>query len=117
MATPQRVARRGRGRPVPARRSGRTLLILGGIMLLAIGVLVGALVAAKRPAAEQPAIAVAAQESVPNAEPFGRAWGPQDAPIKVEEFIDYQCPACGAYARGIEPQVVAAFAASGKVRY
>jgi protein-disulfide isomerase len=117
MATQQRAARPGRGRPVPARRSGRTLLILGGIMLLALAVLAGALVAAKRPGAEQPAIAVAAQGSVANAELFGRAWGPQDAPIKVEEFIDYQCPACGAYAREIEPQVMAAFAASGKVRY
>jgi protein-disulfide isomerase len=53
----------------------------------------------------------------PNAEPNAIAWGPADAPIKVEEYLDYQCPACGQYARNFEGGVIDAFAASGKVRY
>lgn len=53
----------------------------------------------------------------PNADPENLAWGPADAPIKIEEYLDYQCPACGSYARNFEGGVIDAFAASGKVRY
>lgn len=64
-----------------------------------------------------PAIKTSAKPLPPNAEPNAIAWGPQDAPIKVEEFLDYQCPACGQYARSFEGGVIDAFANSGKVRY
>lgn len=118
MATSQKVARHGRGRPVPVRRTKRTLLMLGGVVLLILAVVVGAIVAAGRSSnVDQDGLTIASHQPVPNAEPFGRAWGPADAPIKIEEYIDYQCPACGAYGREIEPEVVAAFAATGKVRY
>lgn len=92
--------------------------MLGGVVLLVFAVVVGAIVAAgSSGTADQQELTVASQQLIPNAEPFGSAWGPTDAPIKIEEFVDYQCPACGAYAREIEPEVVAAFAATGKVRY
>lgn len=53
----------------------------------------------------------------PNAEPNGRAWGPADAPIQVIEYADYECESCGYFARTYEAEVVAAFAATGKVRF
>jgi protein-disulfide isomerase len=53
----------------------------------------------------------------PNTEANARAWGPVDAPVKIEEYLDYQCPACGAYAKNFEPGVIDAFANTGKVRY
>ncbi|MCL5998454.1 MAG: DsbA family protein, partial [Chloroflexi bacterium] len=53
----------------------------------------------------------------PATEANARAWGPADAPIKIEEYLDYQCPSCGVYARNYEPGVVEAFAQTGKVRY
>lgn len=52
-----------------------------------------------------------------NVEANGRAWGPADAPIKVVEWLDYQCPTCGAYSRNFEPGIEAAFSKAGKVRY
>lgn len=52
-----------------------------------------------------------------NAQPKERAWGPKDAPIKIVEFLDYQCPACGNFHKTMEAPVIAAFAASGKVRF
>lgn len=92
--------------------------MLGGVVLLILAVVIGAIIAAGRSGnVDQEGLTVAAQQVIPNVEPFGAAWGPKDAPITIEEFVDYQCPACGAYAREIEPEVVAAFAASGKVRY
>lgn len=64
-----------------------------------------------------PAVKTSAKLVPPNAEPNGFAWGPADAPIKVEEFLDYQCPACGQFAKNFEAGVIDAFASTGKVRY
>lgn len=52
-----------------------------------------------------------------NADSANRAWGPADAPIKIEEFVDYQCPACGSFNKTFEAGVVSAFAPTGKVRW
>ncbi len=52
-----------------------------------------------------------------NAEPNGVAWGPKDAPIKIEEFIDYQCPGCQGQWSQYEEAIIAALAPTGKVRY
>jgi protein-disulfide isomerase len=86
-----------------------------------MAILAGAVLAARRSSemsdASLPLVTASAQPAPPNAEPNGRGWGPQDAPIKIEEFVDYQCPACRAYALEVEPSVIAAFASTGKVRY
>lgn len=47
----------------------------------------------------------------------GRAMGDPDAPVIIEAFEDYQCPACAQYSRQIEPQVEQAFVESGEVYY
>jgi protein-disulfide isomerase len=60
---------------------------------------------------------VAGSETPPNADARGTAWGPANAPVKIEEFVDYQCPACGAQWARYEKEIVNAFAASGKVRF
>lgn len=52
-----------------------------------------------------------------NSDGATRAWGPVDAPIKVYEFVDYQCPACGQFNKSYEPAVIEAFAKTGKVRW
>ncbi len=94
------------------------------IAVIAVVVIGGALILSAIANQEQqqlasalPPVRAAGKEAPPNAEPFGTAWGPPDAPIKVEEYLDYQCPACGRYGRDIEPAVIAAFAPTGKVRY
>lgn len=91
-----------------------SILILGGAILISLG---DRREPGSRDTAALEPVVVTTKLTPPNAEVNGRAWGPKDAPIKVEEFIDYQCPACGAYARDLEAGVVEAFAATGKVRY
>lgn len=66
--------------------------------------------------AERP-VTVVSDPAPASAEPFGRAWGPKDAPITVIEYADYECESCGYFAKNYEHDVVAAFATTGKVRF
>ena len=42
--------------------------------------------------------------------------GESTAPVLISEFGDFQCPSCGAFARGIEPQIRAAYIETGRAR-
>ena len=46
------------------------------------------------------------------AQTLGRA----GAPVTIVEFGDYQCPSCGAFARGTEPALIRKFVDTGVVR-
>lgn len=48
---------------------------------------------------------------------FGRSLGSPDAPVKVDIWIDYQCPACRQFNQAIEPQLVDAYITTGKIRF
>lgn len=47
----------------------------------------------------------------------GLSMGDPNAPVKVVEFADYQCPACANYALGLEPTIVQNYVATGQVYY
>ncbi len=42
--------------------------------------------------------------------------GDPSAPVVIDEYGDFQCPSCGAFARRTEPQIRAAYIDTGKVR-
>jgi protein-disulfide isomerase len=42
--------------------------------------------------------------------------GDRAAPVLIEEYGDFQCPSCGAFARSIEPQIRAAYIDTGLAR-
>ena len=42
--------------------------------------------------------------------------GDAKAPVLIAEYGDFQCPSCGAFARTVEPQIQAAYIATGKAR-
>ncbi len=95
----------------------RTTIIFGVIAVLAILLIGGAILLSNASQPKQPDITASTKSIPPNAEKNGRAWGPADAPLKIEEYLDYQCPACGSFFSGFEKGVVDAFASTGKVRY
>ncbi len=45
----------------------------------------------------------------------GLTMGDPNAPVKVIEFADYQCPGCGSYWATLEPQIIADYVNTGKV--
>lgn len=47
----------------------------------------------------------------------GTVMGEANAPVTIEEWADFQCPACRAFAVNVEPQLRAAYIATGKVRF
>jgi protein-disulfide isomerase len=49
--------------------------------------------------------------------PDGTALGNADAPVLIEVWEDFQCPACQGYSETIEPQVTQNYVATGKARY
>ncbi len=51
-----------------------------------------------------------------NAQAFGTTLGSQDAPIKLEEYADFQCPACGAFARGSLRQIIDKYVNTNQVQ-
>lgn len=102
-----------------AQERKQTLTILGVIAVIAIVLIGGAVVLSNRNSANATSNAITASThpTPTNAQANERAWGPADAPVKIEEYLDYQCPACGSYNRNYEEGVIEAFAKTGKVRY
>ena len=47
----------------------------------------------------------------------GRAMGDPEAPVLIEVYEDFQCPACKTYTEQIESQVTEAYVATGDVHY
>lgn len=92
--------------------SGTTGIILAGVVaLVAVG---GLIYAQQRPTA---ADTMAASPTPPNNVAMsGKAQGLDTAPVTIEEFADFQCPACKLFHDTIEPTLVSDLVASGKVR-
>jgi protein-disulfide isomerase len=47
----------------------------------------------------------------------GSSTGNPAAPVKVEEFADFQCPACGVFSVSLEPILINEYVRTGKVYY
>jgi protein-disulfide isomerase len=97
----------------------QALVIIGVLAVVIIGaaVIISQNGGAPAESAALPAPKAVTRTVPANADPNGIGFGPADAPIQIQEFVDYQCPACGAQWAANESAIVEALAKSGKVRY
>jgi protein-disulfide isomerase len=47
----------------------------------------------------------------------GTAMGDPDAPVRIDVYVDFQCPACRGYSEQVEHQVIDNYVATGQVYY
>ena len=106
----RREARRERA-PHPApRRAGVTrtqLLVVGVVAVIAVAAFIYVGTASSRtPVATVP----------PGVVQNGQVLGQANAPVTIDEWADFQCPACGIYVRNTEPQIRTTYVANGQVK-
>jgi protein-disulfide isomerase len=110
----RRDAKRDRRQRAQTKRPGASLpaLTFGAIALGIVGVITYAVVTAPPPLVElnEPAA------SSPGQVADGLALGAWTAPVTVELWSDFQCPACGLFTKSMEPALVRDYVLPGKVR-
>lgn len=99
------------------------VVVIAGVSLAAVAVVIafslriggdesGVVVDQNVPTVE-PSSRVCASGSVPV---DGNICGDEDAPVKIIEYSNYQCPWCGRFARETEPEIEREYVATGKVQ-
>lgn len=111
--------RKQTGAPSPRNNGNRKPAIIAVSAVVAIAVIVGVYAMTRPPAPSSDSLPVAA----PNAPDFpavldqyGISVGPEDAPVVVREFADYQCPACASFAPASK-RLKDEYVDTGKVRF
>lgn len=101
--------------PAPVWRSP-LVLMTGGAALVGLVIVVLAFTGVIAKPAVAPAQITTPAYLTPTAEADGRSIGPADAPAQIVVYSDFQCPACGEFARTVEPRLISDFVSKGKLR-
>jgi protein-disulfide isomerase len=113
----QRLASASTATPKPAWQSPMVLLTVGAVAVGLVVVLVASGVLSGTGGSSTGELLVPIRptptELVDPTNP--RALGPADAPVTVEVWSDFQCPACGFFAKSIEPDLIDEYVRTGDV--
>ncbi|GHD50632.1 Thioredoxin [Marinobacter persicus] len=106
------------GAPSP-KRNGRRTSVLIGVVALAALIMTGLYILTKPPTPQDETLPVAGPDTPPFPEDmdrYGVSIGPDDAPVVVREFADYQCPGCANFAEASQ-RLKREYVESGQVRF
>lgn len=119
----RRAAERARGTspaggPGTTGRRGSPILWITALVGVLAVVFIGAMVMLQGsgPAKVDAAGLIAPKSPTPIALADGRSLGKADAPVTLDIWSDYQCPACGQYAEIVEPALVRDYVTPGTLR-
>lgn len=113
----ERLERRAARRPQPSRSPWQSPAVLAtlGAVVVGLAVIAFAVITGGPP--------TGTADLDPPANPLpagipadGATLGQPSAPVTVEVWADFQCPACGHFARETEPLLIRTFVASGQVK-
>lgn len=114
----QRLASASTAAHKPAWQSPMVLLSVGAVVVGLVVVLVasGVLGGTSAPSTGELLVPIrpTPTELVDPTNP--RALGPAGAPVTIEVWSDFQCPACGFFAKSIEPDLIEEYVRTGDVR-
>lgn len=107
-----------RNRNARSSQRGSPILLITALVGVVAVVLIGALVMLQGTgtAAVDTTGLIAPISPTPVALADGRSIGRADAPVTLDVWSDYQCPACGQYARTVEPELVDKYVTPGTLR-
>jgi len=98
------------------RQKQQRLLAILGVAIGAV-VIAGLMIGPSLRAALAPVGEIKTITPVERPQADGTALGDADAPVLVEVWEDFQCPACTGYSQQVESLVVQNYVATGKARY
>lgn len=113
MTIPKRSAIKQRRVQKQQQERRTILLVVVGAVLLLIAIVVGINIAQ----AQQPVTDITPIVPLDRPNPQGTAMGDPNAPIRLDVFEDFQCPACRTYSEFTEPDVMRELVATGQVYY
>ncbi len=113
MSPEKEVSKRQARREQMKKRSQRQRLITIGIIILgALLIVVPVVIQMLKPAA-----AVVAVDPLSHPNEKDNSIGDSNAPVKIEEFSDFQCPFCERFHKETEPLLIQYYVDTGKVQF
>lgn len=95
-----------------SRQQKKKRLILIGIIAGIAVIAAGIMIALTAGLGNKPAFTPIARPQAAN-----NAMGDPNAPVKIQEYADFQCPACRRFFQNIEPEIIDNYISTGKVYY
>jgi protein-disulfide isomerase len=104
------MGKRTRNREQQAKKAAnQRALIIGAIVVVAVALV--AILMLNNQATNQ------AVKTIDRPNPAGMSTGDPNAPVKVEEYADFQCPYCAAFVQKVEPGIIENYVVPGKVYF
>ena len=111
--SPEKISKRQERRAKLQRQQQQQRLTVIGLIVLGAILLVSAVIWSQvRPVGD---IITVTPAALPNQD--GLSLGDPDAPVTIDVFEDFQCPACKSFTENIETRVIQDLVATGKARY